>query len=422
MSTSAPHTARKGELFRGPSPAVPPSPPNELNVALYPYVPSPQAFVAAIQQAWSQLQPQVTLNFVPYDPYSGPPDPNLDVFAFDCIFADDLFAANQIEWIGFSEFDDPEDLLGFAFDAVQLDSNNAAGIPYLGCTNVLYYRAGDPDLDNDNPLGISDLMKILGQASYPGPAPPENSGLIIDMGGKTTDACIYASLWRQQFQTWWPKPFPTGLPPDLDPSLMDMLRAYALMAGQAGALYPDESGHDRTGWFANGLGRAFVGLTETMSGWTPDFLSTIGFRPFPTAAEGDAANILCYADAVGIRPGLADKRDLAVQLANVVASAGVIIAALYPSSSPQYLMPARQSVLSQLAAKLPEYAAISEMLSSRSLSPFRLGPGVSDWTHPAGAAIIAELFPGAEEQIAAAQAPRHPHHHTTPAGMWRRGG
>jgi thiamine pyridinylase len=164
-----------------------------------------------------------------------------------------------------------------------------------------------------------------------------------------------------------------------------------------------------------------VGLTETMSGWPPAFLETIKLRPMPIAATGNATKIPCYADALGIRQGLGAKRAWAVQLANVAASASVVFAALSPSPTTQYLMPARQSVLTQLSQVLPKYAAIEAMLSSLALEPFRLGPGVRAWARPAGAAIIAQLFPSATEEDVAPRRRRHHLHHTTPAGMWRRG-
>lgn len=377
-----------------------------------------------MQLAWNQIQPQVSLNFVYYDCYKAAPDPNIDVFAFDCIFADDFAEQGVVDPIDWSAVFDPGDLFPFAVQCADLDSKLAVGIPYLGCTNVLFYRAGDPGLDNTNPLGVDDLAQILGPATYPGPAPPPKTGLIMDLGGKTTDACIYANLVRQEQQSWWPTPFPTTLPPNLDPEAMSLMRAYATMVGRAGATWKDDSGHDRTNWFQTGLGRASVGLTETMSAWPPGFLDLIKFRPMPTAAKGNATKLLCFADALGIRKNLGDKRDLAIQLANTVASVPVLLAALNPSPTPQYLIPARQSVMSQLLRTLPKYQAISDLLASWPLSPFRLGPGVMPWTQPAGLAIIAQLFPGLEEgeQRAEEEEPvRHHLHHTTPAGIWRRG-
>jgi thiamine pyridinylase len=420
---------RKGALGAAYQP--PPPPPSAeavLNVGLYPYVPSPPAFASAVEAVWLQLRPDVALEFVFYDPYTGPPPPTLDVFAFDCIYVDDLIAAGQVDPLAAQEIDALEDVMPFAQQnaLVNPDAGTFAGIPYLGCTSVLFYRRGDPALDNDKPLGVADLHAILGDASYPGPLPPLGAGLLMDLGGKTTDACIYAALWRALHDCWWPAPLPTNQP--LDADVLAELRAYATMAGRAQALF-DDVGHERTEWFAEGHGRALVGLTETMSAWAPDTLAQLAFRPLPIAPSGAAPDTPLYADAVGIRPGLGDERATAVQLANVIASATVGLAAMTPTGlGAQYLIPARQSVLDALATQLPQYTAIAAMLADCAPAPFRLGPGVRDWARPTGLAIMTDLFPVAapEEAIATAAPvsfqPRRRHHayHRTPAGLWRR--
>jgi thiamine pyridinylase len=418
-----PVRTRKGE---GPQAEPPPASDGAtLNVALYKYVPSLPAWTSAVSIVWQQFGTGIGLNFVDYDPYSGPPPPTLDVFAFDCIFTDDLLAGGYVDPIAADEVDDAGDLFPFAVQASSAGESSFAGIPYLGCTNVLFYRASDPILGRPG-LGIADLLGVLGEAQYPGPVPPQNQGLMIDLGGKTTDACLYSILWREARQAFWPQPFPTGLPPQFDNDVFAGLRSYAAMAGRAQALY-DDPGHDRVNWFASGYGRALVGLTETMSGWSSSALGQIALRPLPTVRTGDAPRILCYADAIGIRPGLGGRRAAAVLLANVIASQTVALAAMAPvGDSAQYLMPARQSVLAQLASQLPKYQAIQQMLASAPLSPVRMAsPATRAWLRPAGQEIMVALFPVTAEALPepVPPAPQRPaSYHSTPAGLWRREG
>lgn len=157
---------------------------------------------------------------------------------------------------------------------------------------------------------------------------------MIDMGGKTTDACIYAAIWRQAYGLW-PSPFPMPLPPQLNPSVLGGMGCLATAAGRAQALYEDASGHDRTTWFADGLGRGLVGLTETMNGWTPGELAKLRFVPLPTAVSATSGppTMSCFADAVGIRPGLGANRAVAVSLCNLIASTNVLVAAMYPTAT-----------------------------------------------------------------------------------------
>ena len=423
-SAGAPGTQKGalGEAYQPPPP--PPSDQTSLNVALYPYVPSLNSFTSAVQTVWARVRPDISLNFVFYDPYTGPPPDTVDVFAFDCIYVDDFNTGGVVDPIAAAEINALADVMPFARVNAALDANQTsfAGIPYLGCASVLYFRRGDPQLDNQNPLGIQDLYEILGDARYPGPVPPPGVGLLMDLGGKTTDACLYAALWRTLYSTWWPQPLPMGN--QLDAGVLEELRAYATMAGRAQALFEDP-GYDRTEWFASGDGRALVGLTETMAAWSPAMLANVGFRPLPSAPSGNAANVLFYADAVGIRPNLGPQRSTALQLANVIASQQVVQAALAPTGiSAQYLIPARQSVLSALAGQLPQYVAIAKMIAACSPVSYRLGPGVSQWTAPTGLSIIIALFPVSAEAPAvpekAAERPRRHGFEQTPAGLWRR--
>jgi thiamine pyridinylase len=419
MPAPATRKGALGEAYQPPPPE--PSDQTSLNVALYPYLPDPGAFIGAVREAWRQLATGISLNFCFYDPYTLPPPPTLDVFAFDCIFADDLVTAGQIEPILASEIRELTDIMQFARENAALDPNASAfaGIPYLGCTTVLYYRKGDPQLDNNNPLGIEQLHTILGDATYQGPEPPPGSGLLMDLGGKTTDACTYASFWRTLHSTWWPSPLPMGGP--FDTGVLQELGLYAGMAGSEQALYEDP-GHDRTSWFEAGKGRALVGLTETMSAWRPDVLQNLRFRPLPSAPSGNASRVLCYADAVGIRPNLGGKRAAALQLANVVASQAVGLAALESfGANAQYLIPTRWTVLQRLGTQLAQYSAIMQMVDNYALTSFRLGKGVRGWAHNAGAEIINLLFPSEGAAEAPIQPVRRRHgYETTPAGLWRR--
>jgi thiamine pyridinylase len=73
-----------------------------LNVALYPYVPRPWQFECAVSAAWSNQYPNVELNFVDYDCYANDPGPNLDVFAFDCIYTSYFLSQNFLMKLSFA--------------------------------------------------------------------------------------------------------------------------------------------------------------------------------------------------------------------------------------------------------------------------------------------------------------------------------
>jgi thiamine pyridinylase len=421
---------RKGELGEAYRPPAPESSDDQtLNVALYPYVPSPGSFVAAVELLWEMKRTGYTLNWSFYDCYHEEPPETLDVFAFDCIYVDDLVAAKQVETLQATDISELGDILPFAFAnaAINPAQGKFAGIPYLGCMSVLYYRAGDGPFANSPPMSIEAVNKILGKATFQGPEPPENEGFLIDLGGKTTDACLYASRWRNQNNAWWPKPFPTPLPPQLEAKSMEGLGRYAEMAGEGQALYQDP-GFARTLWFEEGKGRAMAGLTETMSGWSPKELATLRFCPLPMSLESEGRKVMCYSDAIGLRPGLGQKRAPAVWLANLIASKEVArLACMFDGHHAQYLTPTRTSILNFLKTMPqigPKYQEIGQILTGGEYEPvpFRLGQGVRKWAKPAGEAIIGDLFQKEQKEVEAivARPPRHHGFERTPAGLWRR--
>ncbi|HEV2856929.1 MAG TPA: thiamine pyridinylase [Solirubrobacterales bacterium] len=421
--------ARKGALGEAYQPPPPePSGEKTLNVALYPYVPSPLSFVVAIELLWKNLRPDYQLNWYFYDCYHEEPPPTIDVFAFDCIYVDDLVAAAKVDPIAQAEIVDFADIMPFAVSAAAIagQGGSFAGIPYLGCMSVLYHRAADKAFESP-PLSIEALLKILGNAKYEGPEPGSNEGLLVDLGGKTTDACLYASCWRSETNSWWPTSMPMPIPPRLEPEPMGALRALRNMGGTKQAQFHD-SGYARTNWFESGLGRALVGLTETMSGWSPETIDELRLCPLPISLGSDARKVPCYADAVGIRPGLGEEREAALQLANVISSVEVArLTTMSDGAHAQYLTPSRRSTLEELSEApyvAARYKEIRQVLVGGEYEPvpFRLGKGVRAWAKPAGEAIIAELFPKAKDEPEAffARPPRHHGYGRTPAGLWRR--
>jgi thiamine pyridinylase len=140
-----------------------------LNVGLYPYVPDLAAFQAAVQASWSQVQPNVKLNFVSQREWDGgyssdPTSANLDVFVFDAIFLQYFRTKGWLYGFDASEIDNQSDFLAFAIDGVK-DNGKYYGLPQFGCSSILFYREGDSILANATRL--SDVIQDLGRNYSP---------------------------------------------------------------------------------------------------------------------------------------------------------------------------------------------------------------------------------------------------------------
>ncbi|MEM1329439.1 MAG: thiamine pyridinylase [Planctomycetota bacterium] len=371
-----------------------------ITVAIYPYVPNPQAFETAIANAWAGISGAPPLQFVSYDCYSADPPANLDVFVFDGIYMTHLASTGQLRPFQASEISSPSDLLNYAYQGAEYDGA-VYGIPQIGCTNILYYRSGDSGVADAT--GLTTLYTALGDAAYTTAKPPIGQGFMMDFSGGTTSACTYVATYEAYTNNFSQDP---PLPPytDLDPSVMDNLHTMVKMAGTAQASYSETSSYERAQWFNQGYGRAMVGFSEAMS-QMGTILDDVELKEMPLADASGAS--LYYVDIVGVNSSVVGTDDevWAVQLADLMASHDVIVAAFENGGTPQYLYPVRESVFSTLSAGYPKYARLWEIVQDLNPVAFRLGSDVRTWLSDNKSEIRSQILSISSEQ-AVVPAPR----------------
>ncbi|MCB1035082.1 MAG: thiamine pyridinylase, partial [Acidobacteria bacterium] len=242
----------------------------------------------------------------------------------------------------------------------------------------LFYRKDDAALAQATTF--SEVEAALGTCTYTSEIPPDRRGLMIDMAGGTTDATLYLDAVENR----------TGrLPPELpwtaaeiEPAAMDHLRRLLAMASYENGLARPAAPYARGKWFSQGWGRAFVGFAESMSVMSPETRAGLGFKVMPLADDDRAS--LFYADVVAVHPATKvwGTRELAVELANLLASHEVMVRSLGPGEgdpSPQYLMAARPSVFETLGRSFPIYGELHELIETSHPTLFRLGPRSREW-------------------------------------------
>jgi len=412
--TRSPSRWAKGTLVLGQTPCPPPSGPNQLNVALYPYVPRPQWFKDAIELEWYSGHPETVINWCDYDCYAKDPDPTLDIFAFDTIFA--AYFAKQ----GYLAPIEPTetDFLPWATPGLT-QGDQLLGVPYLGCMNILMYRDGDDCLSAPN-LTVKELNACIGDSQSKVPQPPPGQGLLADLMGGTTDACYFLQTAMEnagQFPLYPPLPDPNHL---AGQTLADLVLV-GQTAGQPQASYCDCK-DDRLSWFLAGSGRAMVGLTETFADVPPAAAADLRFRPLPIADE-PINTISLFADALGVKAGLSQpKGQLAAEFVNVATSGLTLfksIVAPTQDQAPQYLIPARASSLAKLASIYPTiYGQIQQLVTPQATTAaFRVSDQARNWLPAAGAAVR-QATTG---MLKACPTCPDPAFANTPAGIIRRG-
>jgi thiamine pyridinylase len=359
-----------------------------LTVALYPYVPRPSQFESAIRAAWMKGQPNVALNFINdlsvWDGgYNTDPPPQADIYVFDAMYFEDFRARGLLLAMAPSEIQNADDFLEYARNSVIVDGNYYA-IPQLGCANMLFYNAADTAIANATTLG--QLNTTLNQCTYTSEIPPDRRGLMVDMAGRTTNATLYLDI-AHSVNGSYPMPQPTTP----DPTIVADQRLILTLASFWNGTSKSATPYVRGVWFDGGYGRAFVGFTESMSVMSPQTLSTIGFKVMPLS-NTVGKQPLFYVDAVGVNTSTTSRgtRDLAVQLANVIAATETIVESFNspePGVNPQYLMSVRNSVFRQLSQQYPIYQRMHQLARTSNPVAFKLNSAGRSWVLTAGGLI-----------------------------------
>lgn len=377
----APHDAKSTPTIvatdapRASSPGV-----TSLKVALYPYVPRLQQFKDVISAQWQTVQPSVALQWA--DEWDGgydmDPDPSYDVFVFDAINLGYFQSKNLLMPIQIGQVPGYADLAPFAQAGVTV-SGNVLGIPQLGCGDFIFYNSADAAIASAT--NAAELASALGSCSYYGEKPSTaNAGLMLDLAGGTTVSSTYIEgVYELSGQ------FPSPLPTQINPAVASTIQSIVGLASFNDILYQNpDNGYQRAAWYSQGFGRAYVGFTESMSQIDPNKLNSTSFKPMPWSTNSQGAKSpLFYSDVAGVGPATASRQTtaLAIQLANLMTSASVIVELFgpYQGSGPQYLMPVSTSALTALATRYPGYAKMSQVLQTLQPILFNLGTNSKPW-------------------------------------------
>lgn len=360
-----------------------------IEVAMYPWVPRLQQMKDTLAALWSSRHPDVTLTFTAQDSWDGgytmPPPPTADVFVFDALFLRQYRAQGVLVPIAAKQVEHLEDFLPYAIEPMKTGHAYDA-IPLLGCTDVLFFWHDDQELRQATTF--PRLMRALGQCPYTSATPPNADGLMMDLSGKTSNACKYLAATSALTKTWpVTQPYPPGQP--LYAPALQQLRTLLERASYLDAAEP-QAPYVQGAWFTSGHGRALIGFTETMSAMSPAALSRIDLRVLPM---GDGSMPpLFYADVVGIRAKAQRtprQTALAVELANLLASSEALVAATGPDASgvPQYLIPSRPSAFQTLGKQFPLYQRMFDMVTKAKPVLFTLDEHANAWLKAAGATI-----------------------------------
>jgi thiamine pyridinylase len=128
-----------------------------------------------------------------------------------------------------------------------------------------------------------------------------------------------------------------------------------------------------------------------------------------------------FVDALGINSQIdPSKAQYAFAFVKLATSAQTMVQSLVPDSTtdnPQYLIPARPSVLAKLASQWQAYEQIQNIVTTHSGTAFRIDSTSRPWLNGTKAAICAAIFNG--QQVCVPEVP-HPALTHLPVHLMRR--
>ncbi len=352
-----------------------------LTVGLYPDVPRVEQFKAVIEAEWKKVEPNVS---IVWDDswgggYEADPSSSLDVYVFDTLFLSYFNAQGFLHNLPKSQVENFDDFLDYAKAGV-VNGDYVLGVPQLGCTTVLYYRTDDKPVAEAKTL--ADLMKALGTCTYYPEIPPARTGLMVDFSNESANAGYYIQSLECDENRW-----PVQLPyseAEVDQTVVGFVKQVISMSSFKNALYSESDSYQRGKWFGENHGRAYIGYSESITKVPEEQYDGISVKVMPWANNsGGIAAPLFYSDVIGVHTATQSRgtTQLAVKLANLMASAEVLVKCLgpYDGKGPQYLIPARKSAFDILSASHPMYQKIRSMVEGTAPIMFDIGPDARNW-------------------------------------------
>lgn len=349
---------------------------NCITAAVYPYVPDTKSFTSSICSAWNKSGQTSKLYLIAdeniwdggyssnpvYTNGSGTKTP-IDVFVFDAMYLE--YWKTQTTPVPSGFISNQSDFVPYARTALTLHDNSMLALPMLGCTNIMFYRDSDKEMDSVTTL--SKFMSVNPKGIYISPVPFDSTGAMMNMSGKTTIGVDYMVKGFLDNGKW---PSMNPLNPAIIQSMAELAETASYYNALTGTIPPKQGVEDqyiRAGYFSDGYGRTTIGFSESMSQMSANTRSQLKLKAFPWS-DNNNAPVMFYADVVGVNsssPYLNNNGTLPFILANIMTEQHVMQSSIAPSSGDlSYLFPARTSVLNTLSQQDSLYNQMAMILDS----------------------------------------------------------
>ena len=349
-----------------PAETVMDDPENVISIAIYPYVPSVELFEQVLLKQWEELEPDIELEFVPWDGYYKEDPSGIDVITYDAMFTSYLAENGYIQPISEDSIENVDTMLPFAVDG-SYHEGQLYGMPYLVCSYFLIHDADDAEIAAVE--NFAELHDVLSQRK----AADDGEGLLANYHSDYPYYCLDAMIDFSGVYTAYEEEIPDLT--NIDIRVIERIRSMEQMLAAEPEENQELGSFGRAVQFNDGIGSAYYGYSEDVS-FMDDIAENLTIR---TISYSDEENIqLFFADVASLGSHVTSESQKAncIKLIKLIASEEFQQELCFGTGDVQYMLPARQTVYCEAGESYPVYNQLYELVMDEQNRIFRFGPDV----------------------------------------------
>ena len=318
----------------------------KVTYSLYPYLPDVEYCTEVLEDEWGKLHPDIELEFVPFNCYSGGKPEGIDVIMYDTILEREFIEDGYLKPLNISDFIDIEDFYEFTLEPAA-GYDDRYGVPVFLCCDCMIY-----DSDNKDLSAADDIFDVTGSDSH----------LLISMSPYgddfyLLDAAVDIAQDAEVIQ------FKNKI------VHIDVSESKKALADAAIPEYMDTESNDLAGLYDSGVADGYVGYAETMR-FLDKRIDSTDIKQISIAKNGNIP--LFYCDMVGISTDVPDEQTgLCMDLIKILTDTEVMKRVSVKDGAPQYLMFPRSSFYDVMEKEYPMYAKLRTVVENESNKLFR---------------------------------------------------
>ena len=317
-----------------------------LTYSVYPYLPDVNYYAEVLEEEWEKQHPDIRLEYVPYDCYSGGKPEGIDVIMYDVFMEKAMIKKGYIRSLVINDCTDTDDYYAFTLEPAAGYTENY-GVPVFLCCDLLIYDGDNKDFSEAKDIfdiAASDSKALISFASY------GDDVYLLDAAVDNTQDSQLIQYKDRLGET-------------------DVSASKTALAKAAVPKYTDTDSNAIAALYDSGVADGYIGYSETLR-----FLNRrLEKTEVKQIGIGTNDNLpLFYCDMAGISADAPDDRiGLCMDLIGIMTDKEVMKCVSVKDGSPQYLMFPRISFYNDMEKEYPMYAKLRTIAENDNNRLFR---------------------------------------------------